>query len=99
MQEVVDLAIQSPARHVLLILDCCHRGDIANPATMNKDGGKSPLATLRENMTVIAASHATEGAVEAGGHGWHTAAVLDALEGGAADHMGFVTASALYAYR
>lgn len=98
MQEVVDLAIQSPARHVLLILDCCHRGDIANPATMNKDGGKSPLATLRENMTVIAASHATEGAVEAGGHGLFTAALLDALEGGAADHMGFVTASALYAY-
>jgi Caspase domain len=69
MQEVVDLAIQSAASHILLILDCCHSGDIANPATMNKDGGNSPLATLRENMTVIAASRATEGAIEAGGHG------------------------------
>jgi hypothetical protein len=98
MQEVVDLTIQSPAHHVLLILDCCHSGDIANPATMNKDGGKSPLATLRENMTVIAASRATEGAIEAGGHGLFTSALLDALEGGAADHMGFVTAPALYAY-
>ena len=55
MQEVVDLAIASSAREILLILDCCHSGDIANPATMNKDGGKSPLATLRENMTIIAA--------------------------------------------
>jgi len=98
MQEVVDLAIDSQAHQILIILDCCHSGDIANPAIMNKDAGKSPLATLRENMTVIAASRATEAAIEAGGHGLFTGALLDALEGGAADHMGFVTAPALYAY-
>jgi Caspase domain len=98
MQEVVDLAVQSSAHQILLILDCCHSGDIANPATMNKNAGKNPLAALRENMTVIAASRATESAVEAGGQGLFTAALLDALEGGAADHMGFVTAPALYEY-
>jgi len=98
MQEVVDLAMQSPARHLLLILDCCHSGDIGNPATLNKAAGKSPLATLREDMTVIAASRGTEEAIEAGGHGVFTGALLDALEGGAADHMGFVTAPSLYAY-
>jgi len=98
MQEVVDLAVNSQARQILLILDCCHAGDIANPATMNKGNGKSPLAMLRENMTVIAASRAAEAATEAGGHGLFTAALLDALEGGAADHMGFVTAPALYTY-
>jgi len=98
MQEVVDLTMHSSAHQVLLILDCCHSGDIANPATINKDGGKSPLATLRENMTVIAASRAMEGAIEAGGHGLFTGALVDALEGGAADHMGFVTAPALYGY-
>jgi hypothetical protein len=49
-------------------------------------------------MTVIAASHATQAAIEASGHGLFTGALLDALEGGAADHMGFVTAPALYAY-
>lgn len=98
MQEVVDLGIRSSARHIVLILDCCHSGDIANPAMMNKDTGKDPLATLRENMTVIAASRASEGALEAGGQGLFTRALLDALEGGAADHMGFVTAPGLYAY-
>jgi len=98
MQEVVDLALRSSAGQILLILDCCHSGDIANPATMNREPAKSPLATLRENMTVIAASRATEGAIEAGGHGLFTAALLDALEGGAADHMGFVTAPAIYGY-
>jgi hypothetical protein len=98
MQEVVDLALQSSARQILLLLDCCHSGDIANPATMNKGGGKNPLTTIRENMTVIAASRALEVAIEAGGHGLFTGALLDALEGGAADHMGYVTAPAVYTY-
>jgi uncharacterized caspase-like protein len=98
MQEVVDLAIGSQARQILLILDCCHSGDIANPSTINKYAGKSPLAVVRENMTVIAASRAEEAAVEAGGHGFFTMALLDALVGGAADHMGFVTAPSLYTY-
>lgn len=98
MQELVDLAMKSPAREILLILDCCHSGDIANQAAKNKNGGRNPLAVLRENMTVIAASRATEAAVEAGGQGQFTAALLDALDGGAADHMGFVTAPAIYTY-
>ncbi|HVT39259.1 MAG TPA: caspase family protein, partial [Gemmatimonadaceae bacterium] len=98
MQEVVDLAVQSAARHILLILDCCHGGAIANLPTMNKDSGKNPLSVLRENMTVIAASRPNEGAIEAGGHGLFTGALLDALEGGAADHMGFVSAPAVYEY-
>lgn len=98
MQEVVDLATQSPARQVLIVLDCCHAGDIANPTIMNKDGAKNPLAAIRENMTVIAASRTAEGALEAGGHGLFTGGLVDALEGGAADHMGFVTAPAIYTY-
>jgi hypothetical protein len=98
MQEVVDLAISSPAHQILLILDCCHSGDIANPALLKNPAGKNPIATLRENMTIIAASRAKEGAIEANGHGNFTAALLDALEGGAADHVGFVTAPALYSY-
>lgn len=98
MQEVVELAINSPARQILLILDCCHSGDIANPNSMAKGTGRSPIATLREDMTVIAASRASEGAIEAGGSGLFTAALVDALDGGAADHMGYVTSPALYAY-
>jgi len=97
MQEVVELALRSPARQILLILDCCHAGDLANSAT-NKGTGKNPLATLREDMTVIAASRAAQEADEDDGHGLFTGALLDALEGGAADHMGIVTAPSLYTY-
>jgi hypothetical protein len=96
MQEVIDLAARSKARNIVLILDCCRSGDIGNSPSLN--AGSNPLAIIRENLTIIAASRATEGAIEAGGHGLFTAALLDALEGGAADHMGFVSAPALYTY-
>jgi hypothetical protein len=98
MQEIVDLAIRSRARNIVLILDCCHSGDVANPALLHQRGGGNPLAAIREGMTVIAASRDRQVAVEAAGHGLFTAAVLDALDGGAADHMGWVTAPAVYAY-
>lgn len=99
MQEIVELAINSGARDIIMILDCCHSGDIADPTILNsKRGGGDPLAVLRENMTVIAASLKAQPAVEARGHGLFTASLIDALEGGAADHMGWVTASSIYAY-
>lgn len=96
MQEIMQMAFDSRAQDILLILDCCHSGDIANPSMFKN--GKNPLAVIRENMTIIAASRATEESIEAGGHGLFTSAVLDALEGGAADHMGWVTAPSIYSY-
>jgi hypothetical protein len=96
MQEIMQMTFDSNAQDIFLILDCCHSGDLANP-TMFKNGS-NPLALLRENMTVIAGARAAEEAMEAGGRGLLTAAMLDALEGGAADHMGWVTAPSIYAY-
>lgn len=98
MQEVTDLAIGSNARHILIILDCCHSGDFANSTVANTRRDQDPLAVVRENMTVIAASRGKEAAVEEGGRSLFTGAILDALDGGGADHMGFVTAPALYTY-
>lgn len=97
MDEVVGIATHSNARDILLILDCCHSGQIANPALLQHNGG-DPLALLREDMTVIAASRQPQVAVEAGGHGLFTQAILDALDGGAADHLGWVTAPSIYGY-
>ncbi len=96
MQEVIDTANASAASDVLLLLDCCHSGSIANPRLLQ--GKPNPLAVIRENMTVIAASREMESAMEGPEHGLFTAALLDALDGGAADHMGNVTAPAIYAY-
>jgi hypothetical protein len=98
MQEIIEMASNSPARDILLMLDCCHAGAAGNAPLLNRPGERHPLATLRENMTVIASSRATESSVEDGAHSMFTASLLDALDGGAADHVGWVTAQSIYAY-
>lgn len=98
MDEIMTLAAKANARDVLLILDCCHSGVIANPAILQEHSRGDPLALLGENVTILASSHAYQQSQEAGGHGLFTAAVLDALDGGAADHIGHVTAPQIYGY-
>jgi hypothetical protein len=58
----------------------------------------NPFAMMREGITVIAASGASQVAMEQGGHGLFTAATIDALSGGAADPIGRVSPPAIYAY-
>jgi hypothetical protein len=48
-------------------------------------------------MTIMAASLGTQTSMETGGHGLFTAALLDALDGGAADILGEISTSAVYA--
>lgn len=98
MTEIMTLAKNSRAREILIILDCCHAGQMGDVA----DGGRTmfgdSLTTIREEMTLIAACTAAQHAVEIAGRSAFTAALVDALEGGAADHLGQVTAGAMYAY-
>lgn len=99
MQEIIDLGIACEARSVTIIFDCCHSGNIGNPAMLQGGrNGRQPLSIVRENMTVIAASTDVQTATEENGHGLFTAALLDALDGAAADLLGEVTTSALYAH-
>ncbi|HEV2915110.1 MAG TPA: caspase family protein [Pyrinomonadaceae bacterium] len=97
MQDIIKYANDSKAPDILIILDCCYSGDLGNPPVLNQPYG-NPLALLRENVTVIAASRDYQSAMEAGGHGLFTSTVLEALDGGAADHMGWVTAPSIYSY-
>jgi hypothetical protein len=97
MQEIMQMAYDSKARDILMILDCCHSGDLGNPSIL-RSGGGDLLAALRTDMTVIAASRGTESSFEGEKYSAFTASVLDALRGGAADHLGWVTAPSIYAY-
>ncbi len=98
MDEVLHLAMRSAARSVVMLLDCCHAGNLANAGQFPRSVAASPLALLREELTVVAAARGTEQAWGANGHGLFTAAMLDALRGGAKDMFGAVTAPALYSY-
>ncbi len=97
MNDLLVMANSSRAEHVLLILDCCHSGDLGNPPSLQGQGGVHQ-AQLREGLTILAASRATEAALEVEGHGVFTWLLLGGLRGGAADVRGYVSAASLYAY-
>jgi hypothetical protein len=89
MAQLLILASSSPAREIVFILDCCHAGAF---------GGGPPLAHVRENMTVIAATGPAQDALAQARHSLFTELVVEALDGGAADHMGLVTAPHVYSF-
>ena len=55
-------------------------------------------ALLREGISILTAGKGDQPSVETGGGGLFTSLVVDALEGGAADLLGAVSAPAIYAY-
>jgi hypothetical protein len=97
MQELVDLANNSSAETVLLILDCCFSGSAGNPASVN-GGGLENKAILREGVTILTASRPRQLSYEIGGHGVFTNLILGALRGGAANVRGHISAASIYAY-
>ena len=93
MAEILKLANGSNAGEVVIFLDCCFSGSLGNPPLV--DNAK---ALLREGLSILTASRGDQPSVEVAGGGVFTSLVLDALEGGAADILGSVTAPAIYAY-
>ena len=95
MAQLIDAANRSAKRFQsserIIILDCCHAG----AADELFGAGGIPL---NEGVTVLAACRRDQNALEIGGRGTFSRLVGDALDGGAADVRGFVTASAVYSY-
>lgn len=92
MGDVLKMANDSRADEVVILLDCCHSGHMGNVPVIDNN-----TAMLREGVSVITASRGDQPSVEVGGGGLFTSLVVDALEGGAADLLGDVTAPAIYA--
>ncbi len=93
MTEVLALANQSPVRDKFITLDCCYSGAFGIlPAVSDKN------ITLAEDISVITATRSGQEALEEGGGGVFTSLLIDALDGGAADLLGGVTAASVYAY-
>lgn len=93
MGDILKWANDSKAEEVVILLDCCFSGALGNPPVV--DNAK---ALLREGVSILTASRADQPSVEAAGGGLFTSLVVDALEGGAADILGAVSAPSLYAY-
>jgi Caspase domain len=92
MDELLSLANESSAHEVVLILDCCYSGGFGDPAILRGN------SSLREGVTVLAASRPKGVAKEIEGQGVFTKLVISALDGGGADVRGYVSAASIYAY-
>lgn len=93
MSDILKWANQSKASEVVIFLDCCFSGCLGNPPTVD-----NTKALLREDISILTASRADQPSVETGGGGLFTSLLVDALEGGAADLLGAVSAPGIYAY-
>ncbi len=93
MADILTLAIDSKVREVVVVLDCCHSGAFGKIPALRNDG-----AVLREGISVLAGSRATQPTVEEDGGGVFTSLICDALDGGASDVLGNVTVAAVYAH-
>jgi hypothetical protein len=90
MREVLDLANASPARERIVILDCCHAGAI------DKLIGSNVSSSLNQGVSILAASRASEPAMEENGRGVFTSLVCEGLSEVAADVVGWVNLAGLY---
>ena len=93
MGDVLKLANDSEAEEVVVLLDCCFSGNLGNVPVLDNSA-----AYLREGISILTAGRDDQPSVEAGGGGVFTSLVVDALDGGAADLLGAVSAPAIYAY-
>jgi len=94
LNEVVAFARQSKARNKIIILDSCHSGVVGD-----RSGGQE-IAELSQGMTLLTASTGDQKAYEGGSGigGVFTNLLIDALHGAAANLVGDVTPSSVYAH-
>ncbi len=92
LDDVLNFAYLSKAKHKVLIFDSCYSGAAGAPVSAGKK------ALLSEGMTVMTAAGRNQTAGEANGAGIFTSLLVDALKGGAASLLGDITPGSVYAH-
>ena len=92
-KDLLELANASTATNRIIVLDCCHAGDIAS-----RGQEQSGPPSINRGTTILAACSEKEASLERDGHGVFTSLFLEGLKGGAAGITGAVTPGSLYAY-
>ncbi len=92
MSSIMDIVNKSTIRNKVIILDCCHSGN------MGKYKLEATGSILEPGVSILTACRDDEYAEEAGGHGLFTEQLCNALNGGAADYCGNITIGGIYAY-
>ena len=93
MSHVLTFANQSRVAERIITLDCCHSGALGAAPPLN-----SSQAHLSEGVSIVTATRTDQASLEVGGGGVFTSLLVEALEGGAANILGQITAAGVYAY-
>lgn len=100
---VMELARNSRAATVTVLLDCCLAGGFGNQGDASRDPFGLDVVELPQGMTVLTAASTREDSMETEGadgvvHGAFTRLLLSALDGAARDIGGRITALDIYAH-
>lgn len=95
MAELLAAANDSGVGSILLILDCCHSGSMGN---IGDNATGQPIANIAEGVTILSASSPVQESQEGLENSVFTGLVLSALDGGAANIRGEVSAASIYGY-
>jgi hypothetical protein len=93
MQEILSIVNKSNCKNKVVILDCCHAGYLGKVCVSEQS-----VEVIQEGVTILTASKSDESAYGKDGQSVFTKLLLEALEKGAADITGHITASGIYAY-
>lgn len=92
LSDIITFANKSNAVNKIIILDSCHSGSAADRPT-----GES-LAEIKDGVTIMTASTDKQYALGGDKGGVFTNLFVDALEGAAANLLGYVTPGGIYAH-
>jgi len=92
MSHLLNFANNSSSRNRIVIIDCCHSGQFGTPDIQDAK------AELKEGITILTSSSASQYALEENGSGVFTSLLVDALHGGAANLVGDITPGSVYAH-
>lgn len=93
MNDLMGWVERSKARNIIIILDCCHAGEIAENMFANE------ITSLPKGVTILAASDSDQKAAAGGEDSFSvfTDLMLHGLSGAAANSLGEITPATLYA--
>lgn len=96
LTSILALANQAQAqiKSTVIILDCCHSGNIGEVPSLESEG---KVSIIGNGVTILTACDRSEGAAEYNGHGLFTGILIDSLSGSAADICGRITSASVYA--
>jgi uncharacterized caspase-like protein len=93
MYDILTVINQSQCKNKIIILDCCHAGNMGNPPTTGEN-----ITKINQGVTILTACEDTQTASEYDGQGVFTKLLSEALNGGAADITGNISPSGIYSY-